>query len=376
MAAQRCENCGAELFAGQQFCRACGAATRLLGENAPTQILQPGSGQARDTGGAPQPDTTSRLAGEPTQALPPPRRRSRGKWILAFAIIAVMGGATLAALLFAISSRGTVVRKMRAERFDTPATPPKPPAPKLASISRAGALLDESGADFSDDRTVIKKSFALTGESATVLLKNVNGNVTVEGWDEPRAEVTVTKRGDSEEDRRAVGIVATNESNHLILQTVTSDTTNSVVVEYVIRVPRTLKELTINSTNSEVEVSHVRASVVVDIQRGRINLEDVDGLISTKIIKGHTKAALDGADRQSREANSFTSVNGDIELRLDGDADADLKAEVINGEIEIDDDFGLEPRKMPAGYHLAGRLGEGGRLILIKTVSGTIKIKK
>src|ERR1051326_1625026 len=37
---ERCEKCGAELFAGQQFCRRGGAP--VAREDAPTKILQPG----------------------------------------------------------------------------------------------------------------------------------------------------------------------------------------------------------------------------------------------------------------------------------------------------------------------------------------------
>jgi hypothetical protein len=39
---ERCEKCGAELFAGQQFCRRCGAPVARAREDAPTKILQPG----------------------------------------------------------------------------------------------------------------------------------------------------------------------------------------------------------------------------------------------------------------------------------------------------------------------------------------------
>src|SRR5437764_1854073 len=40
---ERCSKCGAELFAGQQFCRRCGAAVKGAGGDAPTQILPQGA---------------------------------------------------------------------------------------------------------------------------------------------------------------------------------------------------------------------------------------------------------------------------------------------------------------------------------------------
>ncbi|MFN2481753.1 MAG: zinc ribbon domain-containing protein, partial [Pyrinomonadaceae bacterium] len=45
---ERCDNCGAELFAGQQFCRQCGAPTRQLSAGEiPTQILPGGQDQSQ-----------------------------------------------------------------------------------------------------------------------------------------------------------------------------------------------------------------------------------------------------------------------------------------------------------------------------------------
>src|SRR5436305_10930412 len=40
---EHCSNCGAELFAGQQFCRRCGAAVGRALEDAPTQLFPQGA---------------------------------------------------------------------------------------------------------------------------------------------------------------------------------------------------------------------------------------------------------------------------------------------------------------------------------------------
>ena len=41
--ADQCSNCGAELFAGQQFCRRCGSAVGRAQEDAPTQLFPQGA---------------------------------------------------------------------------------------------------------------------------------------------------------------------------------------------------------------------------------------------------------------------------------------------------------------------------------------------
>src|SRR4051812_8626012 len=101
-----CQNCGAELYGGQQFCRRCGtpvSAGAAVGE-APTQILPGGAVTPADTSrvgaetgqvGAQQPTAyharadqqrTSPLVGQPFGSRPlsvePSRpRRRRGAWV-------------------------------------------------------------------------------------------------------------------------------------------------------------------------------------------------------------------------------------------------------------------------------------------------------
>ncbi|HSO73292.1 MAG TPA: hypothetical protein VLU47_00515, partial [Blastocatellia bacterium] len=95
--AQLCRKCGAALFAGQRFCRACGAITAELDqEHTPTQRMppQPGDWGARGaaTGPTPSQDTSPVHAppqyyqsqGSPS-VIPPyqPRSRSPVGWIIA-----------------------------------------------------------------------------------------------------------------------------------------------------------------------------------------------------------------------------------------------------------------------------------------------------
>src|SRR5919197_1327452 len=50
---ERCSNCGAELFAGQQFCRRCGAAVGRAQEDAPTQLFPQGASSSGPSNAGP-----------------------------------------------------------------------------------------------------------------------------------------------------------------------------------------------------------------------------------------------------------------------------------------------------------------------------------
>ncbi|HEX8852884.1 MAG TPA: hypothetical protein VF754_05320, partial [Pyrinomonadaceae bacterium] len=172
----RCSNCGAELFAGQQFCRTCGKPTQTLSPNEmPTQALP---GQAQTAG---SPARTSPLSGASTgdfypppsgsypsvyvpagaaasqAGVPPRKRRSKKLWVglgLLFVLVC-MGGVALLALI-ADSPRTIVVRK---KAVTPPRAPAAPAAPKAEGVS--GTTLVEDGAQETDDETVITKTYAL-----------------------------------------------------------------------------------------------------------------------------------------------------------------------------------------------------------------------
>ena len=82
------------------------------------------------------------------------------------------------------------------------------------------------------------------------------------------------------------------------------------------------------------------------------------------------------ADAGVDAPQNFNTVNGDVEIKLGGTTDAQVKAETLAGEIKPDDALGLKVERQMVGQHLAGQLGRGGPPLVIKTVHGDIRIKK
>lgn len=396
--AEQCKSCGAELFVGQQFCRLCGAPTvPLSGGEMPTQMLPPESpAGAPETSGqrTNAPGTDPIFPAAPTgnyyqpPTMPPPvaptsaltRRRSPRRWIIALVVIGLMGTATLGALLIAIS--------MRQKSGATQVRIVKPPVPKMGKIEQMPPLppgvpvvvtdadtLDERGADVSDDKTTIARTFALK-EGATLSLRNVSGDIKIEGWNETNAEVTIVKHGGSDDQRRRARITSSNKENQLTLATAHEAMSGDVEIDYHIRLPRDMKHVEIVSLNSEVEISNIAGSVALNIQSGKIDLENIGGVVRTQLIKGKTTIALNDKTLAGREPYNISAVNGDVELTIEPHIKTDIKAEVIDGDIEPDDEFGFEVTERPIGKHLVGSTGAGGKPIVIKVVNGTIKIKQ
>src|SRR5205085_2809645 len=176
---ERCSKCGAELFAGQQFCRRCGAAVNDAGGDAPTQILPQGA-----QGGAGAAVGTSPFGG--------------------------------AGLIWWVAGHAPV-RKVVVNDAKVPdVKPPMPPAfgDKLGeqierAIEGSGATaspLDESGATVTGTDTVLSMSFEI-GDGATFSMRGVSGDVTVTGSDGDRAELKITKHGGSPAERAGAPVL-------------------------------------------------------------------------------------------------------------------------------------------------------------------------
>ena len=373
---ERCKNCAAELFAGQQFCRRCGARTASLEGEAPTQIL---------TDAAPAPPAAG------TTALPPQRGTGEATWgprhtepqapfgqfahtsplgasaaqtskgrrwlvptLLGLLLIGAVGGA-LGVIMFSGAPTKKVFIVDGARH-----------APGLAAD---GALLDDAGAVVTSDETVWTKTFEI-GADAVFSIKNVQGDISVRGWDEERVEVKVTKRGGTAEERQAARVTLKQGDDVFALAAGNSP----VKVFFEVKLPRSLKAVELASRSGSMKVSEVEGPLDVSLQNGNINLDDVRGPVAAKLINGHIEVVYRDAERAG--AHEFSNVNGDVSVRLADGMEADVRASVVNGRIEVDEGLGFQAQRRPPGWHVDARLGDGGEPLTAKSVNGSIRFKK
>ena len=392
---EQCRKCGAQLFAGQQFCRACGTAVGqgTGGDDAPTRIFQPGApadsphattARVRDQNTDPnlRPQTAAyQFSSMPQDAhvvssTAPPRRRRSARWLwvtLGVALFGLLIITTVLSVVFFVTPAGRQVRMVNIK-------PPRPPigtapiaVPAMPDMKDGEMPFGAEGEEevkVEGGKTQITRTYGLAETGASVSIKNISGKITVEGWDEPTAEVKITRSGgNSELERRAVKVRYSEDKEDTLALT----TALPGEVEYRIKLPRQVRRLEIASQNSDVKLSGISGAIEVDVKHGDVELTGISGDVETKVIDGRTTVAFDqlGKDAES----SFSSMNGDVELRFDGDVDADLRAETVNGNIEADG-FELKAEKRIVGQQLSGRLGEGGRQLSVKVINGNIKLKK
>jgi len=391
--AEQCNSCGAELFTGQQFCRACGTPTRQFSsEELPTQLLPPG-GQDQPQPTAPTPLATSPLSGRDTSepvygagysryqppppappratapvvapVMPPPRRRSHAWLYAVLGLLLFFAGASVVAGLFFMNRHAQRVTKTIVRPNVKMPVPPMPPRPMD---------MGTEGAETTDAQAVVTKTYPLA-KDGSFSLRNFSGDISVEGWDEQQAEVKIIRRGGGDAKRAAFKVVHEEGANRLAFNS-TPETTGGGgrEVQYVVKLPRNLRELEIVSVNSNVDLTGVHsASISVNVQRGNIELEDVSGTVNSRTTKGNTTVVF--AETAKGAPQVFNGVHGNIELELPPGTNAELKAETADGDIEIDEDFGVKVEPRLIGRQAVGRLGTGGQPIVVKVISGNIKIK-
>jgi hypothetical protein len=370
------------LFAGQRFCRACGNSTDTLDSgDAPTQHMTPPTGEAPtqrmpelfdDWGArgsantAPQPRIDTSPVNRPPSAYqapnpyqapptsyqlpppppvwqpprypaPPPAARSGSSWAIVLAVI-------LALLLGSIIGGRAIIRRIR-ERI--PAAAPAPPA-----------------APAEDTQTVA------LNKGAAVTIKAINGSITVEGWDQPQAEVRIIRSSDVP----ASAVTFRHDGGSLYLEAPQNIRNGKVSFE--IKLPRQLGVVTFTSVSGGIKLSDVEGRISVSAVSGGITLDDVAGVESVRSVSGGITANLTGAAKDHPMA--FEAVSGNITLNLDDEFDAMLEASSLSGKIDLDD--ALEGVKVDKGTGIgsraSGQIGTGGPALGVKTVSGRIKITK
>jgi hypothetical protein len=408
---QRCPTCDAELFEGQQFCRQCGAAVVAPGGEATTQLLgdnrtQPQGSESAGTssvwgagtepvGGArSSPAFQQQTAYQPPLqsfhrtsplAAQPPRKSRRGLWLFALLAVFVLGASVAGIGAFvwwkAHQQQPVFVFKKASAHPEGIPAPPVPPGVdfehlgeqigKAMEAARAVTPLDESGATVSGDSTVITKTYQIDGDGA-FSVRLVNGSVSVTGSDGDAAEVKITKRGGSAEERKGARVMLAQTDEGLTF--VNAAGSPDVEISYEVKVPRGLRELQVFTSKGDVKVSDFAGAVVANVQKGKAEFIGLTGEVKSNVMKGDTRVVYNGAEREG--AQEFSVIKGNIEATLAEGTDAEVRAETVAGDIDADDDFGLAVEKRPAGRTLSGRLGEGGQTLRFKVTSGDIKLKK
>ncbi|MBX9927600.1 MAG: DUF4097 family beta strand repeat-containing protein [Gemmatimonadaceae bacterium] len=236
-------------------------------------------------------------------------------------------------------------------------------------------------------------SFKWNGTVASgrsVYVRNMNGGVTVEAGTGDQAEVRAVKRwrrGDPSE----VKVTAEKTSSGDVLVCViwedrrtrcdesgyssrTRDDDwsdrDDVSVHVTVRLPKGVK-VDATTVNGGITIEGATAEVRARTVNGGIEAGSTGGPVIARTTNGGIKVR---AGTLGTGDLDYSTVNGGITLELDGDANADFDARTVNGSISTD--FPVTIQGNFRRNQLAGRLGKGGPRLSLRTVNGSIQLRK
>lgn len=226
------------------------------------------------------------------------------------------------------------------------------------------------------------------GPGQTIEIKGINGMVRAERASGGEVEVSAVKSG-RRSDPASVRIQAVDHPGGVTICAVypsedfgranecrpgsgghMSVHNNDVRVEFAVRVPAGVNFVG-RTVNGEVEAASLSGDVEAYTVNGRVRISTT-GLARANTVNGSITASV-GKGNWTRPV-AFHTVNGSIRVALPAAAGAQLQAATVNGHISTD--FPLAIRGRFSGKHISGTLGSGGPELSLKTVNGSIDIRR
>lgn len=230
------------------------------------------------------------------------------------------------------------------------------------------------------------------GAGGSVNVRNISGDVIVTGYEGQAIIVTGVKSG---RDRDKVNIEDRSAGNAVDVRVDYPDRCNNcdVEVKFEVKVPSRIAykfnsfssvsgdvsvtgvsgELTAKTISGNTTVNNVSGSVNATSVSGNTHVGKVAGTVSAKSTSGNVEVEIVSLD-STTGAMDFTSISGDVSVKLPGNLDAEVKLSSMSGKLKTDFPLTIEESKYGTGRKANGRLGNGSRNLKISTISGDVSL--
>jgi hypothetical protein len=207
----------------------------------------------------------------------------------------------------------------------------------------------------------------------SVAVENVQGEISVEGWDRTEVEITAAKIGSGQghhlDDVRVVTEVGVRS---LTFTTVYPPHLEEPVrVNYRLRVPRQVQLSSLRTLEGNIAVRNVEGPVDARTLSGDIEQTDVTGRVVARALTGSILVSLRALPARTAPL-LLDTVNGNVVLLLPPRANADLELSTVAGRIE--GNYVFQVSSIPGDSTRRTRLGLGGVTISLRTVRGSIRV--
>jgi len=219
---------------------------------------------------------------------------------------------------------------------------------------------------------VWEKRFAVP-PGGHVSVVNVHGSVLVEGWDRAEVEATVAMRSAAPTDQIDDVQVAVEARNggvafHTLYP---SGLDTPVSVDYRLRVPRQVRLDELSTLEGDIVVHDVQGAMEAHNLHGDIEGINVAGSVVAHALTGNIFVSL-RALPDRRLPLRLATINGNVDLIMPAQADANLEVSTVAGNIV--GDYPFQVSSVPGDSTRHAQIGAGGVKVELRTVRGNIRV--
>jgi DUF4097 and DUF4098 domain-containing protein YvlB len=125
------------------------------------------------------------------------------------------------------------------------------------------------------------------------------------------------------------------------------------------------------TVNGEISATSLSGNVDSRTVNGSINIS-TSGYAQANTVNGEITAKMGSANWS--DSLEFKTVNGGIDLDLPAALSTQIQADTFNGD--IDSEFPVTTSGRISRKHMSGTIGGGGRELLLKTLNGSIRLRR
>lgn len=261
---------------------------------------------------------------------------------------------------------------------------PEPQAAEAPKAAEPQAELSITAAEDKDDlpeKEEIRRKFKLDADS-TISVYNIIGSLTVESADTDTAEVLIVRSAKTREDLqnyRKVKIEQEGKRLHVGIENDRKSLFSAIGTiplgrqRVIMKIPRKIEHFDSWDINGPVKLGETSARIEMRGINGQLAVSRVQGQFELNNINGPVEATFAPLNGKSIE---ISDVNGNLDLRFEGEVNADLNAWSINGQLNPELPGVQARNEEQSRGRLKARIGSGGTPIRVNGINGNVNLLK
>ena len=142
-------------------------------------------------------------------------------------------------------------------------------------------------------------------------------------------------------------------------------------MKFVVRLPKGVK-VDVNTVNGGLDVNGAQSEVEASTVNGRIEVATTSGPVNAHTVNGSVSVRMDALPGD--DDLEFSTVNGSVSVEVPSNFAGELVMETVNGSLTTDFPLTISGKVNPK--HIRATVGKGGRRVEMKTVNGSIELRK